>query len=334
MRILPILLLIFSPLFAENKQPSIVLIEGRRTSKNIAPISEAFGFITEEDGFLLTNYKNLLDPKNGKLLDIYKAKLKDNSLLDARLIGVEPTLGLGILKIDSEQTFEASKLLRGQGPRVGQKVSAIKGLAEGNWVMTEGSVTALNTRECYQENLTSTMFKTNLDLSPDFGGGPVFEPESGAVIAIHTGFVPQKAEGHVDDDETDIETHVLPIPLCLNIYESIKHKKSHKSPWTGFSVKALNTEEQAYFPTAKRHKGGISIEAVWPNSPAEKLGIQVGDILVQFSHNKIESVADFQKWLYMYGVGHAVKLIILREGTEYLVCDYIIEERPSWAKPQ
>jgi len=73
---------------------------------------------------------------------------------------------------------------------------------------------------------------------------------------------------------------------------------------------------------------------VWPGSPAHRLGIQVNDILVQFSYNRILAVADFQKWLYMYGVGHPVKLMILRNGTEYLIADYVIEERPLWAKPK
>ena len=75
--------------------------------------------------------------------------------------------------------------------------------------------------------------------------------------------------------------------------------------------------------------GGVAIEDVWEGSPAQKLGIQVGDILVQFSYNRILSVADFQKWLYMYGVGQPVKLYVLRNGTEYLVADYVIEERPQ-----
>lgn len=124
------------------------------------------------------------------------------------------------------------------------------------------------------------------------------------------------------------------IDLCFNIYDSIKQKGSLKSPWTGFSVRPLNDAEMKLFPTAKKHNGGIAIEHVWDNSPAQKLGIQVNDILVQFSYNRILTVGDFQKWLYMYGVGHPVKLMILRNGKDYLVTDYVIEERPVWAKPK
>lgn len=314
--------------------PAVVLIEGRASEQANAPINRALGFVTETDGFLLTNYTNLTNPETGRILPVLSARLDKDTVLDARVIGVDPTLNLGILKLDSETPFEASELMRGQAPQVGMKVAAFSGFKDDQWQMATGQVTALNTRECYQENLTSTMFKTDLDLSPQLGGGPVFNPETGKVIAIHTGFVPQKADGHSDEAESGVETHILPITLCLNIYESIRHKKSHQSPWTGFSVRALTPEQQKFFPTAKRHLSGIAIEHVWPNSPADKLGIQVDDILVQFSYNKIESVADFQKWLYMYGVGHPVKLVILRHGKDYLVTDYTIEERPAWAIPK
>lgn len=78
----------------------------------------------------------------------------------------------------------------------------------------------------------------------------------------------------------------------------------------------------------------MAIEYVWPGSPAEKLGLKENDILVQFSYNRILSVAEFQKWLYMFGVGQPVKLMILRNGNQYLVADYVIEERPASARPK
>jgi hypothetical protein len=49
---------------------------------------------------------------------------------------------------------------------------------------------------------------------------------------------------------------------------------------------------------------------------------------------RVLSGTDFQKGLYRYGVGQPVKFIILRNGSEYLMPDYVIEERPQWAKPK
>lgn len=317
------------------EMPNIVRIEGYGTARSTSgsPVNQCLGFIVEKDGFLLTNYRNLTDPANGRLLEEFNVRLPggEGGPLRAMVIGVEPTLNIGILKIDSEQAFVPS-ISAGERPlTVGEKMQAVVGFKNDEPQMVEGTVVGLNTRQCYQESLTSTMFRAKIDLGDESLGGPVFFADSGEVAALYTGYKPAPEPGHA---EVAGETHLLPISLCFNIYESIKQKASLKSPWTGFSVRALNESEQKFFPTAKKHHGGVAIEHVWENSPAEKLGIQVNDILVQFSYNRLLSVADFQKWLYMYGVGHPVKLMILRNGTEYLMTDYVIEERPQWAKPK
>jgi serine protease Do len=243
---------------------------------------------------------------------------------------LEPTINIGILKIESDENFTpvGSAVKREITP--GMALQAVS--MEHDVLKTiDGSVTALNTKLCYQHSLASTMFRAKITIPAGSVGGPVFHADTGEVAAIYTGYKPVPEPGHAEDLS---ETHLLPINLCFNIYESLKTKRSLKSPWTGFSVRPLTEKEQQVFPTAKNHHGGVAIEDVWENSPAQKLGVQVGDILVQFSYNRILSVADFQKWLYMYGVGQPVKLIILRNGTEYLMTDYVIEERPQWAKPK
>ena len=79
--------------------------------------------------------------------------------------------------------------------------------------------------------------------------------------------------------------------------------------------------------------GGIALEDVWERSPAEALGLQIGDVLLSFGEHPIKSVADFQRWLYMHGVGETVTLKFLR-GTKVFEHSYTIEERPRWAVPR
>lgn len=68
--------------------------------------------------------------------------------------------------------------------------------------------------------------------------------------------------------------------------------------------------------------------------PCGKIGLSGERHPPPVSYNRILSVADFQKWLYLYGVGHPVRLMILRNGTEYLMTDYVNEKLPQWAKPK
>ncbi len=313
--------------------PNVVRIEGFAGADREKPAGHCLGFIVEADGFLLTNYQNLTDPASGRLLEGFRVNVagKSSGTYDATVVGVEPTINLGILKIQSDKTFDISKRSPGREVAVGDSIAAVSGFENGNPQTVAGKVVGLNTKECYQENLAATMFRATIQIPMEGVGGPVFFADTGELAAIFTGYKPTAEVGH---QEALAETHLLPIRLCFNIYDSIKQTSSLKSPWTGFSVRPLNAAEQKFFPTAKRHHGGVAIEYVWDNSPAQKLGIKVNDILVQFSYNRILSVADFQKWLYMNGVGHPVKLMILRNGAEYLITDYVIEERPAGAKPK
>lgn len=297
------------------------------------PTNRSLGFMVEKDGFLLTNYKNLTHPSTGSLLEDFHVTLTDGTdrTFTATVIGMEPTINLGILKIGVGENFEVAKIGRAKEVAAGNRLAAVSGFESGSIRPTLGEVVGLNTRECYQESLTSTMFRAKIDIPEASIGGPVLLADTGEVVAIYTGFKPTAEKDH---QEVSGETHLMPINLCFNIYDSIKQKGSLKSPWTGFSVRALNEAELRFFPTAKKHNGGIAIEHIWPDSPAAKLGLRVNDILVQFSYNRIMAVADFQKWLYMYGVGHPVKLMILRDGKEYLIADYVIEERPETARPK
>lgn len=325
------------PAFAEAKPPSIVSIVGHAPAPNGgqagAPVSRALGFIVESDGFLLTNYQNLVHPATGRLLAHYRVSLASDParVFSAEIIGVEPTINVAILKIEGAGALPASRDARARTITAGLRVRAAVNFSEDGLTLVDGHVTGLNTRQCYQESLSSTMFRARLALTAESIGGPVYIADTGEVVALYTGYKPQPQPGHLEDPD---ERHVLPIALCFNIYESLKQKRSLRSPWTGFSVRPLTAAEQHFFPTPKKHHGGVAIEYVWPGSPAARLGVRVDDILVQLGYNRITSVADFQKWLYLNGVGQPVKLIFLRGGREYLFADYVIEERPASATPR
>ncbi len=307
--------------------PAVVRIAGSAGGEEVRPTG--LGFVVEREGFVLTSYGTLVGGGEGRLLETVEATLGEETY-PAEIIGVEPTIGIGILQLKAGREFEPVVPALSRAIEPGMKLQAV-GFEGAEMKRIEGEVTALNTKLCYQHSLAAAMFRARITIPDASKGGPVFHADTGEVAAIHTGYRPEPEPGH---EEAGNETHLLPIDLCFNIYESLKTKRSLKSPWTGFSVRPLNDIERRFFPTARKHHGGVGVEDIWPGGPAEKLGIQPGDILVQLGYNRILSVADFQKWLYMYGVGHPVKLILLRDGTEYLMADYVIEERPEWARPR
>ncbi len=73
---------------------------------------------------------------------------------------------------------------------------------------------------------------------------------------------------------------------------------------------------------------GVYIDDVFDPSPASRAGIRVGDSLVSLDGNRLFSVLDFQKWLYLSGIGRTVELEIFREQ-KTLEKRVKIEERPE-----
>lgn len=300
------------------------------TAERAPSPSRGLGFLVTDEGFALTTYRNLLIEGTNRLhpvVDVVVRGLGEETPVRAVLVGVEPTLDLAILKLESDGLPAGSPFEMEIGYGVGDEIYAPSQL-DGDAVAL-GRLTGLNSKECYQETLTAAMYRAEIELPDVVAGTPVYIGD-GEVVAIHTAYVPEATADHADDPD---EMHLLPLVLVRNIFNSLVEKGSFRSPWTGFSVRALVAEEASRVPTDRGFRGGVALEAVWPGSPAEKMGLREGDVLLQLGHNRTESVADFQKWLYLYGVGENVKLVVLR-GEELLTTDYEIEERPDWAKPR
>ena len=307
--------------------------------------------IVEADGLILTSYEALIDKESQRLRHTNTVqRLGEQKTYTTSVVGIEPTLNFAILKVeDAKRAFPVSKLLTMDEVKAGQKVQALAAIRDGKPVFHTGEISELNSKECYQYSMTATMLQAKIELPDSAIGGPVFN-EDGGVVAIYTGHQPPaehhvnqvtpilELEQHLKDEEANKgKRHLLPIFLVSNIYESLKLKKSVKSPWTGFSVRSLTEEERELFPytiVRKRYPSAIGVEDVWKGGPAEKLGILKDDLLLGFSYYQCNTVAEFQKWLYAHGVGFEVKLYFLRGGTEVRTVTYKIEERPVWAMPQ
>ncbi|CAN5145238.1 hypothetical protein BH23VER1_BH23VER1_27390 [soil metagenome] len=326
--------------------PAIVVVRSYDSADaGSAAAGRGLGFIVESQGLILTSYEILKDEETERLRPTVTAQLVGGEQrFDAAIVGIEPTLNFAILKIEPEDALPESKLCAREEIQVGQVVRALAEIEGGKASYADGEITDLNSKECYQDSMTATMLRARIEIPRSSLGGPVFDRD-GEVVAIFTGHVPQddgppeEADGQSDEEHLRLEkanegkVHLLPMFLVSNIYESLKLKKSLKSPWTGFSVRPITEEERKLFPY-NRFRGAVGIEHVWKGGPAEKLGILEDDLLVGFSYYKTNTVAEFQKWLYAHGVGFEVKLSILRGGSEFLTIPYTIEERPKWAVPK
>jgi serine protease Do len=83
-------------------------------------------------------------------------------------------------------------------------------------------------------------------------------------------------------------------------------------------------------PSAALPVNGIGIDDVFVPSPAASAGVKPGDFLVELGGHAIQSVGDFQKWMYVMGIGTKVELGLVRDGQPMRVT-VTIEARPPEA---
>lgn len=308
---------------------SVRTFQGSSSGEPLQPLAESMGVIVEAEGFILTSYTGLLNPLSDLLANTVFVKLKGEQRRwrQADIVSIEPILNLAILRIETGKLLPAVAFVPAEELHTGRALLSASQTSATRF--QRGEISHMNALECYQDNMTATMLKADFDAPSPALGNPIFSGD-GRLVALETGYL-APAASEPDPSSQAPGHYVLPAFLAFNIYHAVKFKTSFKSPWTGFSVAALSPSQQKQLPVG-RYLTGIAIDRVWPNSPAFSLGIQPGDILLRFHHYPIATVADFQKWLYQYGVGSEVTLHLLR-NRELIALACKIEQRPAWATP-
>ena len=291
------------------------------------PVRTGSALLLDDDGFLVSaNHLVRLD--GDRFGDLVEVDL-GGRYYAAGIVGAEPMLDLVVLRLGEALTPGAhGTLTLGDADRLrpGHWVVALGDPPGPSQAMAVGVVSASPQRQCYQSDLSATLLQTSLVVPPGAMGGPVVDVLGHVVgLSVRAGALAEAL------DLPGPEARTLPVGLMLNLYEALKVAQSRRSPWIGISVLELPSARR--LPGAKTTafpKTGVYIDDVFAPSPASRAGIRPGDFLVALGGHPVFAVADFQKWLYVSGIGTGVDLELVRDG-ESLVVKVTIEERPQSA---
>jgi S1-C subfamily serine protease/mono/diheme cytochrome c family protein len=289
------------------------------------------GFFVTADGYVLT-CQHVVARDDGTPAEAIDVELPGGRRVLSRLVGAEPTIDLAVLKLEvmaEARPIEVQPAAIGNSDavQVGHWIIAVGDPWGPERTYAVGTLAARPDRQCYQDELSGTLLQASLDVHPEAYGGPLVDIH-GRVVGLTVpapagdGLVPRGAE------------FGLPINLALNIYEALKVAESRRSPWLGVSVLELAAAHRRYRGTAESPpalpRTGVFIDGVFESSPAWRAGVRAGDSLVAIDGNRLFSVLDFQKWLYLSGIGRTVTLEIFRDGKSTSK-QVAIEERPPEA---
>ena len=298
----------------------------------------ASGFVIDPSGEILTCY-HALQRANGTPVDLIDIETNDGSRILVDVLGAEPTVNFAILRCSvfpasHPGTLPALRFGDSDAMECGRWAIGIGDPAGPERFFAPGTFVSKPSRECYQDYLSAFYLQVAMVAPPQAYGGPLLDVDGDVVgILAPRGFSPGSKGDAV---KTGIEL-ALPTEIVKGLHQAIRKAGSIQSPWLGFSVMSraeiANVRGVDVVNALAKPKNGILIENVFTPSVASAAGIQRGDFLVGFDTFKVFQPVDFQRYLYLAGIGTKVKLEVFRNG-ETLTKELVIERRPPEAQPR
>jgi S1-C subfamily serine protease len=293
------------------------------------------GVVVSEDGEILTCRHFLLD-ENGRMADIISVETPDQRHTICDVIAMEPTLDLALIKLRVYTETDPPKFKVATFGDSGTAKAGHFAFAIGNPVGPEqffgrGVITTPPNRDCYQDQLSSTYLQIAVRVHPEAYGGPLINTR-GETIGI---LLPRVIElgPTVEQPNLGIE-FAMPSNIVKGIYGALRQVKSFRSPWLGFAVMSRTELRRELGPEAfnalEKPRFGIYLENVFAPSVASELGVEPGDFLTHFDGEVVYSPLNFQKMLYLAGIGAEVELEFFRDGQTF-TRKFTVEERPAEA---
>ncbi|MCU0867273.1 MAG: S1C family serine protease [Planctomycetes bacterium] len=300
------------------------------------PHRHGSGFFVSKDGEVLTGLQPL-QVQGEQLADLVEIETMDGHRVLCDVVGLEPTLGLAVLRGAvfpswAKPDFRPLEFGDSDACEIGSIVLGCGDPLGPERYLGFGLLVAKPSRDCYQELMSATYMQATLFVPPGAFGGPLVGLD-GKVLGLLSRL---EIEG-VGDLSTPGSAWALPSKILQGLYESIRTAGTTRSPWLGLSVMSraeiATTRGLPVFQQMQKPPHGILIENVFTPSPAATAGLRPDDFLTHFGSVEIHAPVDFQRQLYLAGVGSTVELKFFRKG-EVFTHSLSIEARPEAAKPR
>jgi len=253
------------------------------------------GFIISKDGYVLTNHHVV---NNASEIVV---KLKDRRELLAKLIGSDESTDVALLKVDAKD-LPVVEIGAPDQLKVGEWVLAIGTPFGFEQSVTAGIVSAKG-RSLPDGNYVP-FIQTDVAINPGNSGGPLFNMQ-GKVVGINSQIY-SRSGGYMG------LSFAIPIDVAMNVTEQIKSKGKVSRGWLGVQIQDVTRQLAESFGMDRPH--GALVAKVIPGGPAEKAGLQIGDIIIEFNGQIIETSGELPPRVGMTPIDEKAKLKIIRQG--------------------
>ena len=271
-------------------------------------VSIGTGFIMSSDGYVLTNH-HVVDGA-----DEVKVKLSDRREFTAKVIGSDQQSDVALLKI-AATGLPALRLGDSRQLKPGQWVVAIGSPFGLDHSVTAGIVSAVGRSNPYADQRYVPFIQTDVAINRGNSGGPLLNTR-GEVVGINSQIF-SNSGGYMG------VSFAIPIDTAMGAVQQLKATGKVSRGQIGVQVQQIDYEKAKGL--GLQDTRGALVAAIVDGSPAQKAGIEVGDVIRSFNGIAINDSSDLPPLVGAMAPGSHAKLGVLR-GDKNLNVDVVLSQ--------
>jgi serine protease Do len=263
--------------------------------------STGSGVIVSEDGYIMTN-AHVVD--GARTIRIRINGGKGISTVDAELAGIDRLLDLALLKIEATG-LQALPFGNANEVKQGELVMAFGSPLGMDNSVSMGIVSAA-ARQLSDDD-PRIYIQTDAPINPGNSGGPLVNTE-GHLIGINT-FIYSKSGG------SEGIGFAVPSNVIRFVFESLRKDGHVHRAQIGIAARTITPALASGLDLEP--ESGVLVEDIAIDGPADKAGIEAGDVVLSIGDTPLRNVRDLSLELYQYNIGEIVSLEVRRADKKF-----------------
>lgn len=253
------------------------------------------GWIIDTDGYIVTN-NHVVEGA-----DSITVTLSDGSTFSANDVKTDPLTDLAVINIDA-QNLPALDIGDSSSLEIGDWVIAVGNALGMGISATSGIVSALDVS--LSESADQTLYgliQTDAAINPGNSGGPLVNL-SGQVIGIDSIKIAQVGVEGMG--------YAIGINEAIPVVAELIKTGYITRPWLGVGVATVNQMVAAFYDIPV--DTGVLVTEVTANSPADKAGLNAGDVITAVEGEKTNNVGDMMRIINLYEIAQEIEITFWR----------------------
>ncbi|HXW85609.1 MAG TPA: DegQ family serine endoprotease, partial [Candidatus Binataceae bacterium] len=273
--------------------------------------SLASGFIISKDGYVITNDHAI--EGNNKIT----VSTEDGKNYTAKVVGRDEKSDIALLKIQADHDLPVAPLGNSDQVRVGEWVMAIGNPFGFDHSVTVGIVSAKG--RFIPPNSFDDFIQTDASINPGNSGGPLINLR-GEVIGVNSAIYTRTGSSMGIG-------FAIPVSLVKGELPQLREYGKVTRGWLGVYIQPITEDLQQSL--GLKEQNGALVGEVLPGSPAQKAGVQHGDVIVSFDNQPIVDPHSLPLLVARTPLGHVATLKIVRDRKEMVLPVTITESKDT-----